>query len=163
MAKELSEKEAEEFLKQIPWLKDGQIDYFKYPIEHAARDCSSSNAEKFRNGARLLMDMAAVGRKDAMFMLFGMFEYYKNDYKKLEVIVLHIPDSDNERFVNFLFDFFEKTESSNKSRQFLNLMLKNLEYVNKEIAVKRFNQLLQNPKYTHRMKAKFKDILYRID
>jgi len=163
MAKTVSEKEVEKLLNQVPWYDNGTIIYSKYPIELPARDCCSTDPDKFRNGARMLMEMAAVGRKDAMFMFFGLFEYYKTDYKKLEVIVYSIPHSENEKFVHFLFDFFERTESSNSSRIFLNQMLQNLEYVNKEIAIQRFKQLLENPKYSHRMKAKFEEILYRID
>lgn len=158
----INSKDFEKKLNQLAWYNNGSIDFSKYPIEHPAKDCCSHDEEKFRNAVNILMEMTAAGRKDAMLMLFGLFEYYKNDYKKLEVIVYNMPEIDNEIFVNFLFDFFEKTESNNTTRFFLKQMLHKLKFMNREIAIRRFHRLLENPKYSYRMKKKFKEILERI-
>lgn len=159
MEKKLSEKEIEKLLAKVPWLKNGSIDYSLYPIKHVVEDYCSEDEEKFRNAARILMEMSAIGRKDAMIMLFGLFEYYKNDYKKLETIVYYVPFSDNEEFSNFLFDVFDRTKSSNTTRQFLNLLLKNFRKLNRKIYVFRLHKFLDDKKYSYRMKAKFKELL----
>ncbi len=72
----------EKLLNSLPWFINGQIDYSKYPIDRPAKDCFSTDEQKFRNASRILNEMTAAGRIDAMIMLFGLFEYYKNNYKK---------------------------------------------------------------------------------
>ncbi len=161
--KNIEEEEFEKLLNQTPWYKNGRIDYFYYPINQAAKECQSKDVREFRNACFLISSMAGSGRLDALFMLMGMFEYYKTDFQKLNIIADNLQSSKNEKYVNFLFDVFQKTQSSNSSRVFLDIMLKKLSYFNKKIAKERFQQLLEDKKYTYRMKNKFENILNELN
>jgi hypothetical protein len=157
--KKLSSLNWEELTKVVPWMTEDGFDYSKYPIENLAKDVLSQDDEKFRNAVRMIIQMSIVNREDALIVLFGLFEYYKNDIKKLETIANNLVVINNSKFVDLLFNQINNTKSTNTTRIYLNLIIKSLSRYPPELVLEGFEKLLENKSFSYRMRIKFKDII----
>lgn len=151
----------------IPWLtEDGNIDFSKYPIEGPAKDSLSNDEGKFRNAYRLLGCMSNEGRKDAAIFLFGLICYYKNDIKRLEIIVENLRNFKTKECINFLFDEIERVKSSNTTRIYINTIIDTLRYFPSDLVLEKFIEFSENKKFSYKMRNKFltvaEEIKYRV-
>lgn len=149
------------------WLtEDGDIDFSKYPIEVPAKDSLSNDEEKFRNACRLLGIILNEERKDAAIFLFGLICYYKNDIKRLEIIVENLRNFETKECVNFLFDEIERVKSSNTTRIYINTIIDTLRYFQSDLVLEKFIEFSENKKFSYKMQNKFltavEEIKYRI-
>lgn len=155
----LSNKDIDKLLNQIPWFVNGTFDYAKYPIEHITRDAFSNDRQKISNTIYLLTEMILAGRKDALCFFYGLFEFFKDDIRTMEIIAERLCRIENKQYVNFLFKQIEITESSNTTRIYLNSLIKVLSHYQLEWIENGFRSLIENKKFSYRMKQKFLEIL----
>lgn len=157
------EKEIEELFKHVSWIaKDGQFDYSKYPIEHPLKDSMSTDNSKFRNACNLINSMIQAGRNDALVYLFGLFEYYRHDIRKLEVIADRLEYITNPLLITFLFKKIKETPSNNTNRVFINLIIKKLSHCKADLVIDDFCQLRDDKTFSYKMKQKFEEIIYKL-
>ena len=160
--KQISLPDFQKLSKLVPWItKDGDFDYSKYPLEQPAKDALSTDDSKFRNACYLIITMAKEKRADALIFLYGMFEYYKNDIKRLEILAERLVTIDDIKFVNFLFNQIKETKSSATTRIYISELINKLSYYSSELIIPGFEELLNDKRFSFRMKDKFKKVLYR--
>jgi hypothetical protein len=161
-SRNLSSKELEDLYKKLPWFTKDGIDFSKYPLEHPARDITSGDPEKFRSACSIIVSMAERKRQDAIIFIYGLFEYFKNDIKKLEVIANQLGYIENVEFINFLFKQIKETKSTNSNRVYINLLIEKLCSYRPKLVIAGFEELLHHEGFTYRMKEKFVEIIYRL-
>ena len=110
--------------------------------------------------------MSNEGRKDAAIFLFGLICYYKNDIKRLEIIVENLINFKTKECVNFLFDEIERVKSSNTTRIYINTIIDTLRYFPSDLVLEKFIEFSENKKFSYKMRNKFltaaEEIKYRI-
>lgn len=147
-----------------PWItKDGYLDLTKVPIGSILRQALSENREEFANACRTLSVMAHAGRAEAGIFLCGLLGYCGNDTTRKEEIVEALGRVETHQAAGLLFAELESTESSNSTRGYINRILKALKGFPLENVEKGFEMLLSDPKWTYRMKRKFREILGKIE
>ena len=154
----MTEKEFIKQLKQAGLLTaDGQVNYRNYNIEHPIKDINSNDYQKIRNATRILCEMIKVGRKPALYILFAAIEDNKDDFKHLEIIAENLEVIDNDEYIDFIFDFLEKTKSNATSRIFIrNLIEWMIRYNNNEKVIERLDKLAKDKNFSYKMKKHFK-------
>lgn len=154
----MTEKELIKQLEQAGLLtSDGQINFRNYKIEHPIRDIKSTDRQKFTNAVYMLCEMIKVGRKPALYILFATFEDNKLDFKRLELIPEKLAAIDNDEYIDFIFDFLEKTKSNATSRVFIRNLIKwMIRYNNNQKVIDRLDKLAKSKSFSYRMKKHFK-------
>jgi hypothetical protein len=148
----------------VPWItKDGYLDLTKFPIDSTLSQAVSDKGEEFANACRILSSMAYAGRKEASVFLCGLLGYVGNDTMRKEEIVEALSLVRTHQVANLLFAELESMESSNSTRAYIRRILKALEGFPMECVEKGFERLLSDPKWSSRMKRKFKEIIEKID
>jgi hypothetical protein len=153
----------EELSKTVPWITVYGFDYSKYPIEFITEVIMKNEESEFHHTFRALVSMASTNRKDALILLYGMFEFYKNNIRMLEVIADGLDQYDkirNPQFIEFLFDQIQTVKSCNTNRVYLNRLIKVLSSYPSDLVLDGFLKLRQNKIFSFRMKNKFDEIIY---
>jgi hypothetical protein len=147
----------EELSESIPWLSSKGFDYTKYPLGNLAKDAVSPDDQTFSSAVRMITAIASHKRDDALILLYGLFEYYKNDIRRLETIAESLTAIENVQFVEFLFKQIQNIQ--NTTRIYLNTLIKKLRYFKPDLVLEGFEKLLENKDFSYRMKSKFKEII----
>ena len=148
----------------VPWItKDGYIDLKKIPIDSILRQAVDNNVKEFADACRMLSSMAYAGRVEAGVFLCGLLGYCGKDTTKKEEIVEALSCVRTQQTADLLFAELECTESSNSTRGYINRILKTLAVFPPESVENGFERLLSDPRWTFRMKRKFREILEKIE
>ncbi len=148
----------------VPWItKDGYLDLTKVPIDSTISKALSDDREEFANACRILASMAHAGRAEAGVYLCGLLGYCGNDMSRKEEIVAALSHVKTQQAAGLLFAELERTESSNVTRGYISRILKALEGFPLQWVEKGFERLLSDPRWTYRMKRKFREILATIE
>ena len=143
-------------LPNVPWLTaDGFFDPTKFPIDSPLRQCVSSSSEEFRWGCRLLSTMVSHGRLEAGIFLLGLLRYSEDDLTALAVIVESLGRFQDARCVDALFGELRRVPSSNRTRRYLDTVIRTLTHLPTQMVQERFWELAQAPSFSQRMRAKF--------
>jgi hypothetical protein len=144
----------------VPWItNDGYVDLTKIPIDSTLCQALSDDREEFANACRVLSAVSHAGRAEAGIFLCGLLGYYQHDRTKKERIVEALGRIKTEQVAGLLFAELENTESCNATRGYINRILEALEEFPDTIIRSGFERLLSDPRWTYRMKRKFREIL----
>ncbi len=147
-----------------PWItKDGYIDLMKVPIDSILSRALSDDQGEFTDACRVLSSMVYAGRAEAGVFLCGLLGYCGNDTSRKEEIVEALGSVKNHQAAGLLFAELESMESSNSTRGYINRILKALEGFPLESVEQGFERLISDPRWTYRMKHKFREILEKIE
>jgi hypothetical protein len=135
------------------------VDLTRIPIDSTLGQALSDDREEFANACRALSAMAHADRAEAGVFLCGLLGYCQNDRTKKEQIVEALGRIKTEQVAGLLFAELENTESSNATRGYINRILEALEEFPETIIKSGFERLLSDPRWTYRMKRKFREIL----
>lgn len=148
----------------VPWItKDGYLDLAKLPIDSVLSQALSDDWQKLGSACRTLASMTLMGRAEAGVFLCGLLGYCENDTTRKEEIVEALGCVKTHQAAGLLFTELDRIESSNSTRGYINKILKALERFPLEIVEKGFERLLSDPRWTYRMKRKFREILGEIE
>lgn len=156
---------AEDILKRlkVPWItKDGDLDLSKFPIDSTLKQSISTDEETFRSACRTLVSMYTAGRMEAAVFLYGLLIFYRNNRTRKESIVEALGHVKTAEAAHLLFSELNQTESSNSSRGYIKTILKSLRFFPFDLVEDGFNSLLNDSRWSYRMKRKFREILDRI-
>jgi hypothetical protein len=149
---------------KVPWItKDGYLDMTKFPIDTILSQALSDSRDEFANACRILSSMVSAGRVEAGIFLCGLLGHCGDDLSRKENIVEALGFVRTPQAAGLLFAELESTESSNSTRGYINSILKELEKFPLESVEEGFEKLLSDPKWTYRMKRKFREILEMIE
>ena len=144
-------------LANVPWITaEGSLDFTKYPIDSTLRQCLDSNSEEFRSGCRLLATMVAHGRVEAGIFLLGLLRYCEDELSILGVVVESLGEFRDTRCAAALFGELRRVPSSNKTRRYLDTVIKMVARLPADMVRERFWELAGDSAFSYRMRAKFK-------
>lgn len=147
----------------VPWItKDGYIDLSKLPIDSTLKQSLSKDEEKFRHACLMLASMYSAGKTEAAVFLYGLLILYRNDISRKESIVNALGHVRTAETADLLFRELSETESSNSIRGYINAILKSLTRFPLNLIEDGFNGLLDDNRWSYRMKRKFREILDRV-
>ncbi len=145
-------------LPNVPWITaEGTFDPAKFPIDSTLRQCVSSNSDDLRTACRLLATMVAHGRAEAGVFLLGLLRYYEGDLNALGVVVESLGEFQDARCAAALFGELHRVPSSNKTRRYLDIVIKALTRLPADTVQERFWALSRDSAFSYKMRAKFKD------
>lgn len=161
----MSKKEDDILRKlNVPWVtKDGFLDLAKYPIDSVLKQSISEKRQDFRSGCRLLASMYVAGRFETAIFLFGLLIHNGNDIVRKEEIVEALGHIKTKETADLLFRELRLTVSSNTTRVYINRVLENLKLFPLELIRDGFEDLMNDRKWSYRMKKKFKEILEEVE
>lgn len=144
----------------VPWItKDGFLDLTKLPIDSTLAQAVGDDTEGFRSACQLLGSMASAGRTAAAVFLYGLLTFCHDDLTRKELVVQALGYVKTRQAAHLLFEELNRTESSNTTRGYINAVLKALERFPLECVEDGFERLLSDPKWSYKMKRKFREIL----
>ncbi len=136
---------------------EGQINYLNYSIEKPLKAIKSTDRVKIKTAVYTLCEMIKVGNNTAMFVLFDAFNDNKLNFKYLEIIAENLQAIENNEYIDFIFDFLEKTKSNATSRIFIRSLIEFfIKYNNNDKVIERLDRLAKSKKFSYRMKKHFK-------
>ena len=144
-------------LPNVPWITaDGAFDPAKFPIDSILQQCVGLDLEKFRSGCSLLATMVARGRAEAGVFLLGLLRYYDGDLDRLAVIVDTLGQFQDARCAAAVFGELRRVPSSNKTRRYLDIVIRTLVRLPADIVQERLWELSEDSAFSYKMRAKFK-------
>lgn len=144
----------------VPWItKDGYLDLSKYPIDSILKQSLSGEERSFRSACTLLASMYSAGRTEAAVYLYGLFILHRNDRGKKELIIEAFGQVKTPEAASLLFSELNQTESSNSTRGYIDVILKSLHYFPLDLVEDGFDALIEDNRWSYRMKRKFTEIL----
>jgi len=148
----------------VPWItKDGYLDLAKFPIDSILKQALRANDQDFQSSCRTLASMYVAGRTEAAIFLYGLLVYNCGDILRKEAIVDALGNVKTKESAHMLFRELRNTVSSNATRMYINTILKSLKRFPSESVMEDFKILLNDKKWSYRMKKKFKDILQELE
>ena len=155
-------KKDKDFLSglNVPWItKDGYLDLTKYPIDSILKQSLSKEERSFRSACNLLASMYSAGRTEAAVLLYGLFILNQNDMARKELIIEAIKHINTPEAASLLFTELNQIESSNSTRVYIDTILKSLSYFPVDLVEDGFESLLNDARWSYKMKRKFREIL----
>lgn len=147
----------------IPWItKDGYFDFKKFPIDPILKQSLSDEEQSFRSACSILASMHSAGRTEAAVYLYGLFILNKDNVKRKELIIEVSGQVKTTEMAAILFDELHRIESSSSTRAYIDLILKNLSHFPLSLVKDGFDKLLDEKRWSYKMKQKFKKILDQI-
>jgi hypothetical protein len=147
----------------VPWItKDGYFDFTKFPIDPILNQSLSNEEQSFRSACSILASMHSAGRPEAAVYLYGLFVLNKDDIKRKELIIEASGQVKTTGMAAILFDELHRIESSSSTRVYIDLILKNLSHFPLSLVKDGFDKLLDQERWSYRMKQKFRKILDQI-
>ena len=144
-----------------PWMtKDGCIDLSKIPIDSVLRRTVIKDDNEFRDACSVLRAVYHAGREDAGIYLYGLFIHNNENMGRKELIVRALSDVQTKESAYMLFKELTDIDSNNKTRGYINEILKCLSRYPIDLISDGFEALLKDRKWSYRMKNKFKEIIY---
>ena len=145
-------------LANVPWITaEGTLDCSKFPIDVPIRQCLDPSSEKFGHGCRFLGSMVSRGRVDAGIFLLGLLRYYEEDLSAMTMVVESLAEFQDPRCAAALFGELHRVPSSNKTRRYLDIVIKSLTRLPADMVQERFRALSRETAFSYKMRAKFRD------
>jgi len=140
--------------------KDGCIDLSKILIDSVLRRTVIKDDKEFRDACSVLRAVYHAGREDAGIYLYGLFIHNHENMARKEIIVNALTDVQTKESAYMLFKELTDIDSNNKTRGYINEILKCLSRYPIDLISDGFEALLKDRKWSYRMKNKFKEIIY---
>ena len=143
-------------LANAPWItKEGTLDPGKFPIDVPIRQCLDPRSEAFGHGCRFLGSMAFHGRADAGVFLLGLLRYHEEDPATAATVVESLGDFQDDRCVSALFAELRRVPSSNRTRKYLDTVIRTLLRLPSDKVREGFGEFASDSSFSYRMRAKF--------
>ena len=147
-----------------PWIgKDGGIDLLKIPIDSVLRRSVLEGDKEFRGACSVLRAVYQAGRMEAGIYLYGLFIHNYGNMARKELLVSALSDVPTKESASILFRELNYVESNNTTRGYINSILKSLSRYPKDITYDGFVALLNDRKWSYKMKKKFAEIINHKD
>ena len=144
----------------LPWItKDGYLDLKKFPIDGILKQTLSEDFDKFRSGCGILQSMHNHERIEAGVYLLGLLQHYRNDLERSIIIVEKLWVFKTAACADALFSELRRVKSSNRTRRYINAVIKTLSYFPYEMVGQQFEGLTKDTSFSYRMRKKFRNIL----
>ena len=145
---------------RAPWMtKGGGFDLSKVSIDSVLRRTVIKDNNEFRDACFVLRAVYHAGREDAGIYLYGLFIHNHGNMARKEIIVKALTDVKTKESANILFKELTDIESNNATRGYINSILKCLSRYPKDITNDGFVELLNDQKWSYKMKKKFEEII----
>ena len=146
--------------ERAPWMtKGGGFDLSKVSIDSVLRRTVIKDNNEFRDACSVLRAVYHAGREDAGIYLYGLFIHNHGNMARKEIIVKALTDVKTKESANILFKELTDIESNNATRGYINSILKCLSRYPKDITNDGFVELLNDQKWSYKMKKKFEEII----
>jgi hypothetical protein len=119
------------------------------------RQCLDPGTEDFRHGCRFLGSMASHGRIDAGIFLLGLLRYFEDDLTVMTTVVESLGDFQDGRCAGALFGELRRVQSSNRTRKYLDTVIRTLTRLPAALVQAGFQDLAEDSSFSYRMRAKF--------
>ena len=144
----------------LPWVtEEGFLDWKKFPIDSVLKQALSSKYDEFQSACRTLASMYGAGRTEAGIFLFGLLIHNADNIIQKTAIVEALVHVQTKQAADLLFRELRLTVNSNSTRGYINSILKTLKHFPLELIEEGFEELLNDKKWSYRMKSKFKEIV----
>lgn len=165
-----TQREVEDFFKRCGIMaKDGSVDFSKIPIENNLKRVIEENkkfdikdeSNKLHDAIRSLSCFYRYGREEAGIFLMGFLVYSDDNWEKRKEIVEALSGFNNKSCANLLYSELKRVKSSNRTRTYINTILKVLSEMPEEIVVPIFESLAEDKNFTYKMRKRFQEIVMR--
>jgi len=145
----------------VPWLtKDGHIDFKKIPMDSLLKQAIRKDDTEFRGACSFLRMMHMEGIEEAGICLYGLFAHNSRNMKRKEIVIHFLGDIETRESADIMFKELRDIESNNITRGYIDEILKGLSKLPIEYIEEGFQSLLNDKKWSIKMKRKFEDILF---
>ena len=141
---------------------EGYLDLHKFPIEPCLRQSLEGDPSRFRPGVMLLQSMMSSGRLEAGIYLLGLMRYYAEDLERLKTVVEALGSFHCRQAASVLISEFYRIESSNRTRGYLNEVLKALGRFPRALVEDPLMGLAGDKKFSYRMRRKFEEMAWQL-
>ena len=131
----------------------------KIPIEAALYNVIDGNDDELRGRCGALAFMYNEGKKEAAIFLYGLIAQNYNNIARKEIIVKSFKDIETKEAAEILFRELNYIVSNNKTRGYIDEILKVLKHYPTGIIKDGFESLLRDKKWSIKMKRKFEEVL----
>lgn len=151
-------------MTNVPWITpEGSFDPTKLPIDWNLRQCVSGDVGELRDSCSVLAMMVSHGRVEAGVFLLGLLRYYEDDLVALTAIVDSLGGFHDARCVSALVGELRRVASSNKTRRYLDTVIRTLARLPAAAVSEPLWQLAHDPAFSYKMRAKFKAAAASLD
>ncbi|MBF0121462.1 MAG: hypothetical protein HQK79_21750 [Desulfobacterales bacterium] len=141
------------------------IDWKNAPIDKYVNKLESTNKKECNEGISSLSSLITLGNNEAFKVLCNFFKDLSPPKSIEEVhfkinLLRHLEKSDNKIvLIPHLIEELQNTISNNTTKQWISAILKFLQFCPKEKVYKPLEQLLNDKRFSYRLKNKIKDVL----
>ena len=98
--------------------------------------------------------MASHGRIDAGIFLLGLLRYFEDDLTVMTTVVESLGDFQDGRCAGALFGELRRVQSSNRTRKYLDTVIRTLTRLPAALVQAGFQDLAEDSSFSYRMRAK---------
>lgn len=150
-------------LTDIPWItEDGSLDPTKFPIEGLLRQALNEQDDRFRSACVMLRLMCAAGRAEAGIFLLGLLQFYRENMKRLAVVVENLAAFHTTQSVQALVNELRRVKSENSTRRYLKSVLDALSYFPSGLAERSVRALAEDESFSTNMRQKINTVLEQL-
>jgi hypothetical protein len=147
-------------LAGVPWLtKEGYLDPGKFPMEGLLGQALARGEGGFRAACGMLGLMCKAGRPEAGVYLLGLLRHYQDDLERLAVVVENLALYRTPAAAEALLGEFRRVKSDNRTRRYLEEVLKTLSRFPVELVEPGLEALAEDRSFSFKMRRKFRDLL----
>lgn len=139
----------------------GTIDLKNIPIDAALHKIMDDDDRELRGRCGVLVAMYDAGKKEAAIFLYGLMAQNYGNMARKEIIVKALGNIETRECANILFKELQDIDSNNSTRGYIDTILKSIGRLPHNMVSERIKSLLNDKKWTYKMKAKFEEILIR--
>jgi hypothetical protein len=139
----------------------GTVDLKNIPIDAALHNIMDGDDRELRGRCGVLVAMYDAGKKESAIFLYGLMAQNYGNMARKEIIVKALGNIETEECANILFKELQDIESNNSTRGYIDTILKSISRLPHDIISEGIKSLLNDKKWSYKMKAKFEDILIR--
>ncbi len=147
-------------LPKVPWItEEGYLDLARLPIDSLLRQALSDDAHEAEAAWRTLGSMQRSGRREAGLFLLGLLACLPDEWQQRIVVVECLKGFREPGCVAYLLGELKRVKGSNTTRRYLNTVLETLASLPRELVQDGLWELLDEPGFSPRMRAKFRAVL----
>jgi hypothetical protein len=144
----------------VPWItEDGYLDLTRVPLDGILKQAVSPDLHEAAKAWYTLRSIHERGRVEAGVFLLGLLVNTLDDWERRTRIVEALRGFATAGCAAVLFGELRRVKSSNTTRRYLDTVLKTLASMPRELVEEGFEELLQQPGFSPRMRAKFRAVL----
>ena len=137
------------------------FDLKELPMEVALHNIIDGTDGDLRDRCGALLAMYRAGKKEVPIFLYGLMAYNYRNIARKEIIVQALENLETKEWANILFNELRYIESNNSTRSYIDAIVKSISKFPLDMIRKDMETLLNDKKWSYKMKKKFEDILVR--